>query len=173
MTIVGSNGTECRWKNDEFDYYGKKLMDGASIRDNDNGLLRNEFGQAYLSVQGDSCQDGAYVILDRQWRNSSGQRWKFINNQLANDHGKCLTVSTLSSFLFQRSCNFSYTAYNKMRQTCRRKGLQIVTNNINPLRARLLNNMFLAFVGSKDDDTMYAILEKCDFAPPFLWYDWD
>jgi hypothetical protein len=52
-----------------------------------DGLLRNEFGQAYLSVQGDSSQDGAYVILDRQWRNSSGQRWKFINNQLVNDHG--------------------------------------------------------------------------------------
>ena len=138
-----------------------------------DGLLRNEFGQAYLSVQGDSSQDGAYVILDRQWRNSSGQRWKFINNQLVNDHGKCLTVSTLSSFLFQRSCNFSYTAYNKMRQTWRRTGLQIITNNINSLRARLLNDMCLAFVGSKDDDTMYAILEKCDFAPPFLWYDWD
>jgi hypothetical protein len=30
------------------------------------GLLRNEFGQAYLSVQGDSSQDGAYIILDWQ-----------------------------------------------------------------------------------------------------------
>jgi hypothetical protein len=30
------------------------------------GLLRNEFGQAYLSVQGNSRQDGAYIILGRQ-----------------------------------------------------------------------------------------------------------
>jgi hypothetical protein len=55
----------------------------------------------------------------------------------------------------------------------RRTGLQIVTYNINPLKARLYNDLCLAFVGSKDDDVMYAVLDKCDFTPPFLWYDWD
>jgi hypothetical protein len=192
VTIVGSNGTEWRWKNDEFDDYGKSgwcidplvivvPVNSSSVDELDDncenqevdGLLRNEFGQAYLSVQGDSNQDGAYIILDRQWRNTSGQRWRFVNNQLMNDFGRCLTVSSMSSFLFQTSCNFSSTSYNKMRQTWRRTGLQIVTININPLKARLYNDLCLAFMGSKDDDTMYTVLDKCDFSPPFLWYDWD
>jgi hypothetical protein len=63
--------------------------------------------------------------------------------------------------------------YNRMRQTWRRTGLQIVTYSINPLKARLYNDLCLTFVGSKDDDVMYAVLDKCDFTPPFLWYDWD
>jgi hypothetical protein len=99
VTIVGSNGTQWRWKSDEFDDYGKtgwcidslvivvpvnsssawnssmststfdELENYESCENQDAetfGLLRNEFGQAYLSVQGDSSQDGAYIILDRQ-----------------------------------------------------------------------------------------------------------
>ena len=41
------------------------------------------------------------------------------------------------------------------------------------LKAGLYNDLCLAFTGSKDDDTMYAVVDKCDFSPPFLWYDWD
>ena len=201
VTIVGSNGTELVELNDEFDDYGYKSgwcidplvivvpvnsssvdeLDDSCKNQEGDGLLRNEFGQAYLSVQGDSDQDGAYIILDRQWRNTSGQRWRFVNNQLMNDFGRCLTVSMFSPskmFLFQASCaGFSSTSYNKMRQTWSRNGLQIVTDKFinfsSFLKAGLYNDLCLAFTGSKDDDTMYAVVDKCDFSPPFLWYDWD
>jgi hypothetical protein len=61
---------------------------GIGKDSNEPGLLRNELNQAYLSVYDDRNQESLPIILDRVWRNSSGQRWRFVNCQLINDHGQ-------------------------------------------------------------------------------------
>ena len=124
-----------------------------------NGLLRNEFGQAYLSVLGDSSQEEAFMILDRAWKNSTGQRWKFVNNQLVNEHGKCLTAWKLTStYLYQYNCRIDW-----MGQIWYRQGLNIVNGF----------NLCLAYKSTPNDPVMYLVQAQCDSTPPYLWYDWN
>ena len=124
-----------------------------------NGLLRNEFGQAYLSVLGDSSQEEAFMILDRAWKNSTGQRWKFVNNQLVNEHGKCLTAWKLTStYLYQSNCRIDW-----MGQIWYRVGLNIVNGF----------NLCLAYKSTPNDPVMYLVQAQCDSTPPYLWYEWD
>ena len=124
-----------------------------------NGLLRNEFGQAYLSVLGDSSQEEAFMILDRAWKNSTGQRWKFVNNQLVNEHGKCLTAWKLTStYLYQYNCRIDW-----MGQIWYRQGLNIVNGF----------NLCLAYKSTPNDPVMYLVQAQCDSTPPYLWYEWD
>ena len=85
------------------------------------GWLRNLDGQGYLSVKGDSSQEGAYVILEHERRNSPGQTWRFVNDQLRNGFGKCLTAWTSRSwYLYQYDCHHNWPG-----QKWTRKGLQI------------------------------------------------
>ena len=126
---------------------------------NQTGLLRNEYGQAYLSVQGDSNQEATSIILESKWRNTTGQRWRFIDNQLRNDFGKCLTAWTEQSwYLYQYDCHSDWAG-----QTWYRHGFQIVNGF----------NMCLSYEGKKDGRSMYVVQDLCDSTPPFLWYDWD
>jgi hypothetical protein len=126
---------------------------------NQTGLLRNEYGQAYLSVQGDSNQEAASIILESEWRNTTGQRWRFVDNQLRNDFGKCLTAWTEQSwYLYQYDCHSDWAG-----QTWYRHGFQIVNGF----------NMCLSYEGKKDGRSMYVVQDLCDSTPPFLWYDWD
>ncbi len=123
-------------------------------------LLRNEFGRAYLSVEDNSKEKGSYVVLDREWNNATGQRWRFVNNQLLNDHGKCLTAWTERSwYLYQYDCHPDWAG-----QIWIRHGLQIV----NGFR------FCLAFIQNVTNGfNRYVIQDVCDSTPPFLWYDWD
>ena len=122
-------------------------------------LLRHDYIQGYLSVVSSSEEEGASVILDREWRNSSGQIWKFVDSQLRNNQGKCLTAwSKKSWYLYQYECHPDWTGQNWTR-----RGLQIVNGY----------SFCLAFVGTKDDPVMYVIQDVCDATPPFLWYDWN
>ena len=127
---------------------------------NQNGLLRNEFGQGYLSVQGESSQEATSIILESEWRNTTGQRWQFINNQLKNEFGKCLTAWTEQSwYLYQYDCHSDWAG-----QIWYRHGFQIINGF----------NMCLSFEGGKIFfRKMFVIQDLCDSTPPFLWYDWD
>ena len=122
-------------------------------------LLRNEYGRVYLSVEGNSKENGALINLELYWKNSTGQRWWFVNNQLVNDNGKCLTAWTEKSwYLYQYDCHPDWAG-----QIWIRHGLQIV----NGFR------FCLAFIGiNNNDSNMYVIQDICDSTPPFLWYDW-
>ena len=75
----------------------------------DYGPLRNEFSQAYLSVQGDSDKKGAYIVMDSEWRNSPGQKWKFVNGQLKNGFGKCFTKwDKFHTSIYQYDCDHNW-----------------------------------------------------------------
>jgi hypothetical protein len=127
--------------------------------DNRSNLLRNEFGQAFLSVQGDSSLEAASIILESEWKNSTGQRWRFVDNQLKNDFGKCLTAWKMQSwYLYQYDCHSDWAG-----QKWYRHGFQIVNGF----------NMCLSYEGKKDGKLMYVVQDLCDSTPPFLWYDWD
>ena len=68
-----------------------------------SGMLRNAFSQGYLSVVNDPKEmHGTCVILD--WRNSTGQKWRFINGRLRNGHGHCLTIKPNNYTLYQYRC---------------------------------------------------------------------
>ncbi len=123
-----------------------------------DGVLRNEVGLAYLSVEHNSTEDGIYAILERGWRNGPEQRWRFVKNQLVNGNGKCLTAWTEKSwYLYQYDCHSDWAG-----QTWIRHGLQIV----NGFR------LCLALRESKENMTMYAVQDLCDSTSPFIWYDW-
>ena len=176
VNIVASNGTEYTLLSDELNCChlvmvvpvrpnakssikstnNDKLKCDYKLRDSNKiGLLRNEFSQTYLSVLGDSNQEGLPVILDVAWKNSSGQRWRFVDDQLMNDHDKCLTAWTRgSSFLYQYDCR-----PNWIGQTWIRNGLQIVNGF----------NMCLDY----DGGTMAVVQNYCDSTPSFLWDDWE
>jgi hypothetical protein len=109
-------------------------------------------------VQRDSSQEATSIILESGWRNATGQRWRFVNNQLRNDFGKCLTAWVeQSSYLYQYDCHSDWTG-----QTWYRHGFQIVNGF----------KMCLAYKGTKNG-LMYVVQNLCDSTPPFLWYDWD
>jgi hypothetical protein len=127
---------------------------------NQTGLLRNEFGQAYLSVLGDSSLEAASIFLKSEWRNTTGQRWRFVDNQLKNDFGKCLTawdIQSWSLYLYQYDCHSDWAG-----QKWYRHGFQIVNGF----------NMCLSYKSSKSG-LMYVVQDLCDSTPPFLWYNWD
>jgi hypothetical protein len=125
---------------------------------NQTELLRNEFGQAYLSVQGDSSQEAASIILESEWKNYTGQRWRFVDNQLKNELGKCLTAWKIQSwYLYQYDCHSDWAG-----QKWYRHGFQIVNGF----------DMCLAYEGTKSE-IMYVVQDLCDSTPPFLWYNWD
>ena len=122
-----------------------------------NGVLRNEFGRAYLSVEGNSKEDGAYVTADGAWRNRTGQKWTFVNNQLKNENGKCLTAWTeRSTYLYQYDCHPDWAG-----QVWIRHGLQIV----NGFR------FCLSVRERREDSAMYVVQDMCDSTPPFIWYN--
>ena len=133
----------------------------TEFNSNQNGLLRNEYGQAYLSVQGDSSQEAASIILESEWRNTTGQRWRFIDNQLRNDFGKCLTAWTEQLWswnnLYQYDCHSDWAG-----QTWYRHGFQIVNGF----------NLCLTYESTKNGP-MYVVQKLCDTTPPFLWYNSD
>jgi hypothetical protein len=178
VTVVASNGTEYMRLSDELNcchllmvvpvrqtakisISATSNLCGYNLRKNSNaaGILRNEYSQAYLSILGDTRQDGLPIILDRVWRNSSGQRWRFVNNQLINDHDKCLTTWTRgSSLLYQYDCHRDWIG-----QVWHRNGLQIVNGY----------QMCLDYDGVTLDGTMKVVQNYCDSTPSFLWADWD
>ena len=122
-----------------------------------NGVLHNEFGRAYLSVEGNSKEDGAYVTADGAWRNRTGQKWTFVNNHLKNENGKCLTAWTeRSTYLYQYDCHPDWAG-----QVWIRHGLQIV----NGFR------FCLAIRERREDSAMYVVQDMCDSTPPFIWYN--
>ncbi len=130
------------------------------------GPLRNERARAYLSVQGDSKEEGVAIILDREWRNSSGQKWKLVDGQLRNGFGKCLTLrSSLNKFfglfhyLYQYNCDL-----NQPEQKWDVEGLQITNDR----------TYCLGFPGKVHQETMFVRgVYFCDLSPSFIWYNWD
>lgn len=84
--------------------------------------LRSQFNSMYLTVKDNSKKDRALIVLDKEWRNDTGQRWRFVNNQLRNDHGKCLSAYHKSdSYLYQYDCS-----KNWKEMLWYRNGMQIV-----------------------------------------------
>ncbi len=138
----------------------KCYQDVVNLNLYQNASLRNGFHQAYLSVKDNSNADGTAIILDRSFRNDAGQRWQFVNNQLKNDHGKCLTAWKRNSwYLYQYDCSNNWDG-----QIWIRHGLQIV----NGFR------FCLAFYETKENGSIkYAFQDYCNSTPPFLWYHWD
>jgi hypothetical protein len=128
----------------------------------DYGPLRNEFSQAYLSVQDDSNKEGAYIVMDREWRNSPGQRWKFVNGQLKNGFGKCFTKwSLFHHSIYQYDCDHHWDG-----QKWYRHGLQIANGNYGHFQCvffdgNVHNNPYVRVPG----------LGICDSLPSFLWYN--
>jgi hypothetical protein len=130
------------------------------------GPLRNERARAYLSVQGDSKEEGVAIILDREWRNSSGQKWKLVDGQLRNGFGKCLTLrSSLNKFfglfhyLYQYNCDL-----NQPEQKWDSKGLQIINDG----------KYCLGFDEKVHQDPMFVYgVRACDLSPSFIWYNRD
>jgi hypothetical protein len=179
VTITASNGTEYLRLSNQFNCCHLvmvviKSSDSDSIPaarnqqicahsltkdSNEPGLLRNEWNQAYLSVYDDRNQESLPIILDRVWRNSSGQRWRFVNDQLINDHNQCLTAWTEgSSLLYQYDCHRDWVG-----QIWHRNGLQIVNGY----------NLCLDYEDVTYDGTMRVVQNYCDSTPSFLWADWD
>lgn len=122
-------------------------------------VLRNEFSQGYLSVMNDS--NGAYVIVDRQFRNNPGQRWRFVDNQLRNDYAKCVTRLS-STHIYQYDCHPDW-----VEQKLKRVGLQIVWMEYGDC---------LFFEGSLNE-WQYVVgneeILPCRLTSPFVWFDWD
>jgi hypothetical protein len=131
----------------------------------DYGPLRNERTQSYLSVQGDSSEEGASIILDRQWRNSSGQKWKFVDGQLRNKFGKCLTLRSslnklfgLFHYLYQYNCEPD----RPDQKWDLDDGLQIINDR----------KYCLGFPGEVHQETMFVRGERaCDLSPSYIWYN--
>ena len=130
-------------------------LDNVQLSD---GWLRNEVDDkkiGYLSVQGDTAAEGTSITLDPGWRNVTGQRWRFVNNQLVNGYGKCLTAWTSRYlYLYQYDCHPDWAG-----QIWIRHGLQIV-------------NGFRYCLASQRQIDDYVIQDNCDSTPSFLW-DWD
>ena len=124
-----------------------------------SGWLRNEIdgkATAYLSVEGDSAAEGTYVILDSARRNVTGQKWTFVNKQLRNANGKCLTAWTEQSwYLYQYDCRSDWAG-----QIWIRNGLQIF-------------NGFGYCLTSQRWKNDYVVQHNCDSTSSFIWYDWD
>ena len=125
------------------------------VRVQKSGQLRNLDGQGYLSVKDDSSQEGAYVILKQESRRSPGQTWTFVNNQLRNGFGKCLTAWKYHSwYLYQYDCHHNWPG-----QKWTRRGLQI------------LNGYGFCLDGSSRN--RYAIQHYCRPWSSFMWHNLD
>ena len=133
-------------------------------------MLRNDFLQGYLSVEGDSEVNGARVVVDRQWKNNSGQRWRFVNNKLMNGHGKCLMrkIANKRYILYQNDCNVHWGNHYWFR-----KGLQIAYGVANNLTSGFCVVAQPSYQNI-NNEVLYALVEPCDDnALVFFWYDWD
>ncbi len=143
-------------------YYRNHFSSNVSER---IGLLRNEYGQVYLSVEENPNKDNKRITVDVEWKDLKHQRWQFVNNTLKNDHGKCLVAKNKTSHqaLYQQTC----LADSYPGQTWNRKGLQIVNGF----------NLCLALIRNKEKGVMgsnYVVVQDlCDTTSPFLWYNWD
>ncbi len=123
------------------------------------GLLRNEMVEGHLTVLGDAAVEGAYITVDPEWRNETGQKWTFVNNTLRNGNGKCLTARTeRSTYLYQYDCHPEWVGQSWIKY-----GLQIFNGY----------GYCLSIQIHKDEGTIYVIQDKCDSTPQFLWYNWD
>ena len=122
-----------------------------------SGMLRNAFSQGYLSVVNDPKEmHGTCVILD--WRNSTGQKWRFINGRLRNGHGHCLTIKPNNYTLYQYRCVTDWP-----KQDWVRHGMQIARPTIDGSMACVAVN-----------DALQPVLDdKCLTNARYLWYDWD
>nr|CAH0106823.1 unnamed protein product [Daphnia galeata] len=143
------NPTKCSYSSD-------------NLAHQDYGPLRNEYSQAYLSVKGDSNKEGAYIVMDRQWRNSPGQKWKFVNGQLKNGFGKCFTKwSPVYQTIYQYDCHHNWEG-----QKWYRHGLQIANGNDGPFQC-------LFFDGNVQNNPYIWVPEGgiCNTLPSFLWYN--
>ena len=120
---------------------------------NQMSSLRNELGRVYLSAK--EVSEGAVIDSELEFKNSPSQRWRFVNNQLVNGNGKCLTAWTKRSwYLYQYDCHPDWAG-----QIWIRHGLQIV----NGFR------LCLAFENSSD-----VVQNHCDSTSQFLWYtNWE
>ena len=119
---------------------------------NQMSSLRNELGRVYLSAK--EVSEGAVIDSELEFKNSPSQRWRFVNNQLVNGNGKCLTAWTKRSwYLYQYDCHPDWAG-----QIWIRHGLQIV----NGFR------LCLAFENSD------VVQNHCDSTSQFLWYtNWE
>ncbi|XP_046654322.1 uncharacterized protein LOC124346274 isoform X2 [Daphnia pulicaria] len=125
------------------------------VRAQKSGRLRNLDGQGYLSVKYDSSQEGAYVILEQESRRSPGQTWTFVNNQLRNGFGKCLTAWTSDSwYLYQYDCHHNWPG-----QKWTRRGLHF------------RNGYNFCLDGSSRN--RYAIQNFCRSGSSFMWQNLD
>lgn len=117
-----------------------------------SGPLRNKYRNAYLSVKRDSSAKGAYIILDRELKNSSAQVWQFANDKLMNEFGKCLTAWNRGSwYLHQYDCHHNWPG-----QRWTRHGLQLVNG--------------YGFCLDSERPNMYPIQNYCNSHSSFMWY---
>lgn len=100
LNSITDEQNQCRW-NSEIQH---------------SGPLRNYNKDLYLSTD-----KRGYTIVN-YWKNSSSQRWRFVDNQLRNDNGKCLTAWAKSSwYLYEDDCHNNWPG-----QTWTLNGLQII-----------------------------------------------
>jgi hypothetical protein len=132
----------------------------------DYAPLRNEFSQSYLSVQGDSDKEGANIVMDREWRNSSGQNWKFVNGQLRNGFGKCFTKWSQGSShsIYQYDCDHDWDG-----QKWSRYGLQIIADG------NVAGYTYCVSLYGNFNKISYVnrvpMIGSCNSLPSFLWYN--
>lgn len=123
----------------------------------DGRMMRNEFFQGYLSVLDDSNKDGAQITIDLQWRNISlGQKWKFVDNQLKNGYGKCLTSDLDNELLYQQQCDVRSSSQSWIRH-----GLQIVK----PHRSNSSDLYCVTVEPGTGDGSLRLVLDKCLTSP--------
>ena len=144
--------------------YFRELL-GAGL----SRVLRNEFSQAYLSVQDNLDNRGANRIIDNKWMDSIGQKWQFVSfflygryqvTQLRNGNNKCLTAyKRQSQELYQEDCYLGYSP----GQTWEWRGLQIV----NGFELCLTLEESIA-----NSSIVHDIQARCESTPPFFWYNW-
>lgn len=127
--------------------------------------LRSQANSMYITVQGNSKEDGAYIILDQEWRNETGQRWRLVDNQLRNDHGKCLSAwYRIHARLYQYDCKRNWT-----EQQWFRHGLQIVNGYQQCLTLHDDNSLRRNY----DTSTFYPYHDYCkDNLIAMYWNDW-
>lgn len=133
-------------------------------------MLRNEFSQGYLSERGNSINGDANVVVDRHWSNTLGQRWRFINNTLRNDHENCLTVGGSMLGIFSPLLSSARCDPGSSSQMWIRHGLQIVQHGDR-------SSMYCVGVDVTREASfgrllLQPVLGECSTNPRYLWYHW-
>lgn len=117
-------------------------------------MLQNWKTRQYLAVEKDDNQAGHYTrqMPSDRLKLLSGH-WRFVDNQLRNDFGLCLTVTSRTTwYVYQDHCRPGHPG-----QLWWRMGAQIV-------------NGYSFCLATQDDPTNpYAIQDYCDNEPRFHW----